>query len=244
MLRHLGAARREESGGVAVWRAELPRRHVVVVRTGIGLERAAAAARGLDAGERFDLFLSTGCAGGLDARLAPGDLVVADSIGLAGENPTPIGPAHRAHARAAAERAGLRHHAGHVLSSPVLLASAEEKREAAARGAMAVEMEGAALARIAAERGVPFGAVRSILDTVETRLKHSGVFVDPVTGTVRPLALARHLLRHPGNLATLLAMKKMMEAAEASLALFFAEYLRSTPHTPERTVLDSPGTLL
>jgi adenosylhomocysteine nucleosidase len=225
VLRQLGRPGCEDADGFRRWHADLPHGRVVLVRTGIGLERAEAAARALAAGGEFDLFLSTGCAGGLAPELRPGDLVVARSIGLAGEPAERVADAARARARAAAERASLRLLEGHVLSSPRILAGAEEKRAAAAAGAKAVEMEGAAVARVAGERGIPFASVRSILDGADTRLEHSGVFVDPATGALRPWAIARHLARRPGTLRTLLEMRRMMEAAEDSLTRFFAAFL-------------------
>lgn len=225
VLRQLRRPQQQQGNGFTAWRAEAGGARIVLVRTGIGLERAEAAARALAASGEFSLFLSTGCAGGLAADLRPGDLVVAESIGLAASPVSHADAATCARVLAAAERAALRHRQGHVLSSPRILAGAAEKRAAAAAGAVAVEMEGAALARVAAERGIPFASVRSILDGAETPLAHSGVFVDPTTGALRPLAVARHLLRYPREIRTLLAMKRMMEAAEGSLDRFFSSYL-------------------
>jgi hypothetical protein len=82
-------------------------------------------------------------------------------------------------------------------------------------------MEGVPLAACAAERGVPFVSVRAILDTADTELRHSGRFMDPQTGSVKPLALAGYLASHPGALADLLALQRMTSAAQHSLNKFF-----------------------
>lgn len=116
-----------------------------------------------------------------------------------------------------------------MLCSPQVLASADDKRAAAAQhGAVAVEMEGAAIATLGTARGVPFISVRAILDTAATELRHAGRFMDPHTGAVKPLVLAGYLATHPGMLAELLAMQRMMRAAQTSLERFFAVWL-STP---------------
>lgn len=225
ILRHLRGARRSRFAATTVWTADVGATRVTLVKTGIGLARAAEAARALGRSQPFDAFLSSGCAGALAAHLGPGDIVIADAVRYPEGEAQPVHPAQRQRAIQAAERAGLRPHAGSLLSSPTVLASPEEKRAAAASGAIAVEMESAAIAAAAAELGVPFGAVRSILDRAETQLENSGRFVDPASGSLRPAAVAGHLLRHPTSVLTLLETKKMMDAAEASLDRFFRHFL-------------------
>lgn len=225
ILRHLGKARRGKIDDSTVWRGRFGDVGITLIKTGMGLARAEAAARRLVSQGHFALFLSSGCAGALAPQLGPGDLVVAESIGLSGGAALPAHPEHRERAIAAARRAGLHPHLGHFLSSPTVLATRAEKHGAAQAGAIAVEMEGAAIARVAAESGVAFAAVRSILDTADIELEMSGHFVDPATGSVRPIALAGHLLRHPTALPHMLSVKRMMDAADTALARFFAAYL-------------------
>lgn len=227
ILRQLRQVRREKLGSLDVWRAETGAARFTVVKTGIGLERAEAAAHAAAESGRFDLFLSSGCAGALASHLVPGDLIIAESLRLAALEPVGVHPQHRDAALAAAERAGVRSFRGSVLSSARMLGGAEEKQAAAGDGSIAVEMEGAAIARIAAAAGIPFASVRSILDRADTTIEPGGTFVDPATGSVRPGALALHLLRNPPAISRLLAVKKMMDASEASLARFFREYLHS-----------------
>jgi adenosylhomocysteine nucleosidase len=227
ILRALPGIRRGELGGLHVWRTGAGATRVTVIKTGIGLARAEAAARSAGAAQKFDLFLSSGCAGALADHLEPGDLVVADSVHTPERPSLAVHVGTREDALAAAARAAVRLHRGPILSSATMLASAAQKREASRHGFIAVEMEGAAIGQVAAEGDIPFASVRSILDRSDTTLEHGGAFVDPATGSVRPGALAAHLIRHPTAIGGLLAVKKMMDASEASLALFFREFLRS-----------------
>ena len=110
---------------------------------------------------------------------------------------------------------------GPVLCSPHVLATVAEKRVAAARGSIAVEMEGAPIAASAAQAGIPFVSVRAILDTADTELPFVGKVIDPQNGAVKPLALATYLATYPGALPAWLAMQHMRRAAEASLDKFF-----------------------
>ncbi len=226
ILRHL---RRIERGGVAqctFWRGEASGREIWLVKTAVGEQRAAAAVRAV-CEDRFDLFLSTGCAGALSPELVPGDLAIATAvIGNASGTQYQTDPVHRERARVAAQRAALRTVVGPVLCSPRVLASVAAKQAAAiSTGSVAVEMEGAAIGALAQQAGVPFASVRAILDTATTELPAAGEFLDPQTGTVRPLDVVRYLARQPGALSQLLTLRRMMMAAQSSLEKFFQAWL-------------------
>lgn len=224
MLRQMRQVAREQVGGFTIWRGITPRYEVVLVKTGMGVMQAEAAARAIRDRGQFALFMSTGCAGALAAELVPGDIVVATAaMGNHSHGRFETDRDHRDSVRRTAERAGLRVTSGPMLCSPQALATAEHKRAAAAQhGAVAVEMEGASIAAEAAERGIPFVSVRAILDTADTELRHAGRFIEPQTGAVKPFALAGYLAAHPSAIADLLAMQRMMRAAQTSLERFFA----------------------
>lgn len=226
MLHQLRQVARERMGDVTVWRSDMPAREVWLVKTGIGVQRAeAAATRVTDVGG-FGLFVSTGCAGALAPELAPGHLTIATAIvdSSSGRRFEADANQHQ-RARRAAERAALRTTAAAVLCSAQMLATATAKRAAAAQsGAVAVEMEGAPIAACAARAGVPFVSVRAILDTAATELRHGGKFIDQENGTLKPLALAGYLATHPRVLPDLLALQRMRNAVQASLDKFFSAW--------------------
>jgi nucleoside phosphorylase len=225
VLRHLQRVRRVCCGTVTTWRGHAGGREVWLVKTGIGPQRAAAAAEAVGALGRFAVFVSTGCAGALAGGLQPGDLTLASAVvAVDADGGYASDPGHHAWACRAAGRATLRAVTGPVLCSPVVLASAAAKAAAAARGPIAVEMEGAPIAAAAAAAGIPFVSVRAILDTAETELAHAGRFIEPSTGAVKPVALATYLAAHPGAVHDLLAMRRMMRAADASLDRFFGAW--------------------
>jgi adenosylhomocysteine nucleosidase len=230
VLRQLRHVTRERAGDFTLWRGSTARGEVVLVKTGMGVAQAAAAARSLHDQGEFTLVMSTGCAGALAPGLVPGDVAVATAIVGLPHDRLDTHPEHRVHAQRTAERAALRVTSGIVLCSPQALMTAEHKRAAAVQyGAVAVEMEGSAIATAAAERGIPFVSVRTILDTAETELRHADGFIDAPTGAVRPLAIAGYLATHPAAAADLLSMRRMMRAAQASLERFFAAWLVGQP---------------
>ncbi|HVM95958.1 MAG TPA: hypothetical protein VMT89_06190 [Candidatus Acidoferrales bacterium] len=229
VVRSLRQVRRLRVGDFQVWLAPLPQGEVWVVKTGIGIDQAAAAAQALTQSGQFSLFLSTGCAGALAPDLQPGDLVIADAIvGEAPSGAVQTDAEHSRRLRGIAAAAALRSCAGSILCSRTMLATSSTKRAAATQhGSLAVEMEGGALASAAAASQIPFAAVRAVLDTAETELRHAGKFMNPQTGGVKPVALAAYLAKHPGAIGDLLELQKMMRAAQGSLQQFFTAWFSS-----------------
>ncbi|TCJ34237.1 4-hydroxy-3-methylbut-2-enyl diphosphate reductase [Parafrankia sp. BMG5.11] len=150
--------------GFAIGRADLPP-GTVIVRTGMGPDKAHRANRVVrDA--RPDAVAVVGLAGGLTVETKPGDVVVASEVRLADGTVTgtcPTAPLLAGELR----RAGLRVHVGPVVSvAQVAVGSA--RAELAATGAIAVDMESAALAPGAGTR--PFAVIRVIVDTPDQPL--------------------------------------------------------------------------
>jgi hypothetical protein len=76
--------------------------------------------------------------------------------------------------------------AGPIAASPGVMADAEAKAAVAnASGALVVDMESGAIAAVARDRGIPFHALRTVLDLADERLPFGPDIVDERTGTVR-----------------------------------------------------------
>ena len=234
VVRQLRQVERDRVGSFARWRGRAAGHEVWVVKTGVGIERAAAATSACGDLHGVALVVSTGCGGGIASELNPGDLVVA--TGVLAERGAPLLPtdAHRrAEAMRAAAAAGLRGLEGPILCSASALTNAPSKRAAAADGAVAVEMESVPIAARAAAAQVPFLSVRAILDGAEHDLLPDAV-MNPDSGGVRPLALARYVATHPSMLIELKGLQQMQRAASRSLERFFAAWfaaLDASPHT-------------
>jgi 4-hydroxy-3-methylbut-2-enyl diphosphate reductase len=134
-----------------------------VERTGIGPRRAGRAAR-RNAVPGAAPVLVAGVCGGLDERLAPGDIVLADAlVGASGRLPCPDPTVLAGVLR----RGGLRVHVGPIASSPKVV-TGSARRELAAAGALAVEMESLAIARALSGRAPH--VLRVVLDTPSAEL--------------------------------------------------------------------------
>jgi nucleoside phosphorylase len=155
--RALGAPARGE-----VVRGRISGSNVVAIATGI-----AGDARHAIAEQRPSVVVSCGFAGGLDAHLSAGDLVLATSV--RGQSGDCLVAPESLRKQAAAALNGLRLLEGELLTATSVL-TAENKRAFAASGAVAVDMETYALARAATEAGVPWLALRAIVDPAGSSL--------------------------------------------------------------------------
>jgi adenosylhomocysteine nucleosidase len=159
--------------GFPAWRGRTGARVVTVVQSGIGPTLAAAALTA--ATSAYDVVVSLGFAGALTDAVGPRDVVMPETV--VWEEPQGVRlhtihpPTWRATRACVAGDSDLRVHTGRLLSSPVIIGSPGSKRAAAARtGAIAVEMETAALVQVAAARDVPVLALRVVLDGADVSL--------------------------------------------------------------------------
>jgi adenosylhomocysteine nucleosidase len=178
---------RQRAAGRDFWVGHLHGREVVAVLSRIGKVAAATTAAALI--ERFavDSIVFTGVAGGLAPGVEVGHVVVADSFLQHDLDASPIFPRYEVPlygtARFAtdaplsarlAQAAGLALpdtvlHRGLVVSGDRFVATSAESRalQSALPEALAVEMEGAAIAQVCHDYGVPFAAVRTISDRAD-----------------------------------------------------------------------------
>jgi adenosylhomocysteine nucleosidase len=231
VVTNLRSTRRIRLGAFSGWHGRAPRHEVYVVKTGVGVQRATAAAAALAEPRDFALLVSTGCAGGLVPELRAGDLIIATAVTGGGDGVGLTDPAQRLRAFDCAAAAGLPCRQGLVACSPTALATAASKRAAASTGAIAVDMEGAPIAARAARAGVPFLSVRAVLDGADDDLTGPGTLVDPTTGAVRPLVLTAYVATHPGVVPQLIALRRMQDIARTRLERFFKCWL-AAPDAP------------
>jgi adenosylhomocysteine nucleosidase len=166
---------------------ELHGRPVVAVLSRIGKVAAATTAAVLVERFKVDRVVFTGVAGGLAPGVNRGDVVIAHAFLQHDMDASPIFPKYEvplygrarfatdaqltAELEAATRRAlpGTRVHRGLVASGDRFLSTTAESAalRSALPDALAVEMEGAAIAQVCHDCGVPFAAVRTISDRAD-----------------------------------------------------------------------------
>lgn len=184
--------------------------------SGAGPVNAAAAAEKLvERGARR--LVSWGCAGALAEHLAPGDVIIAQSIRSADGKIGNLAAAWR-------QRLLLRLNGqvpcdeGVLTESETVVASPDAKRNLReTSGAVAVDMESAAVLRIAERHQLPFLAVRAIADTAVMALPAIVLNALDEHGEVRLPTLLLELARRPSELRPLLHLNRCFRRAIQSL---------------------------
>lgn len=205
--------------GLHGFRAEMGSRTFAVVGHGIGHRRASdAARRAFDQIPGAELVIGTGVVGALSSGLKPGDLVLADRVMTldAGGKVTAMSHAHVGAIGRSLAMAGIAYSAGAILTSNRVLTAAEKRSAKGSTGAIAVDMETAAIAAEANLRGIPFVALRAVLDEVDDEVV-GGELADE-DGNVRPLAATSFLLRNPAAMLKLPRMLRNLSRATAAIA--------------------------
>jgi adenosylhomocysteine nucleosidase len=215
-----------------LWRGVLHRENVTFLRTGIGPKRSAERLEAALHLARPSHILVIGYAGALDPELKLGNLVEAGkAIALKLDDNLPgwehvrtdgefeLMPCESVVQVAAAE--GLRATKGDLLTSAHVLGNPLHKRLLHDRfHAAVVDMETAALARIAASERIPLCCIRVVSDEAEDAFLASFSY-DPSAGIP---ARAMQLM-HTGMAETYREWKMHSAVAKESLTRFLSRYL-------------------
>ena len=187
-----------------------------VRRSGVGPKRAATAAKSL-LDEGCTALISAGICGGLAPNLKAGTLVLATEVADPDGTVFPVDETWRS---AIEERIGatVPVASGCLTGSARVVRRPVQKRDlAATAGAVAVDMESHAVARVARDAGVPFLVLRAVSDAVDSELPKSALFGVSKNGMRTPLRVVGALLRRPGDLPGLLRLAKDTEKALGTL---------------------------
>lgn len=192
---------------------------VRLVKTGVGPQRAERAARQNLAGAK--LVLTAGCCGGLAPGANAGMMLVPDRLLLAVDGGEPLrcpdtDQQWAAHARKHAERMGLHCSGRPLITVARSLNSPESKRRCHEQtGAVGVDMETAAVARVAGELGVPHLAIRVVLDSADDQLPERPV--SDGQGRIKATRVVRAMLR-PRSFLSQAAMAVRLRSISETLA--------------------------
>jgi adenosylhomocysteine nucleosidase len=196
--------------------------------SGIGLPAAAAAADALvDAG--VSSLMTFGMAGGLDPRLATGTLLLPRAVLTADGERFATAEAWREQLCASLAAHG-RIEQGELLTSAFAIATVADKAAAQrSSGAVAVDMESVAVARVALRHELPFVCVRVVVDAAADALPRTVVAASRAGG-VRVARLLLGLVRAPGDIGGLLGLMGRYRVAMRVLKVI----ARSGPLAPSR----------
>ncbi len=172
----------ETISAVTFCRGRINGTDVVVAEAGVGKVNAALTAQTMILKYGTDVIINSGVAGGLDARLGIGDVVIADRVVEHDMDTTPLGdapgfitgigrvymdcdPKVVSLLRECSEKLGIHTITGTVASGDQFICGDKQRgRIKDVFGAAAAEMEGAAIGHVCVMNNVKFGVLRAISD--------------------------------------------------------------------------------
>lgn len=174
---------------------------ICVVHSGVGAKAARVRLESFLQGNTPRLLISSGFAGALVHDLTVGDLVATDDTRL---------------------RAALRDlpvHYGNQATCDRVLDSAEERAAVAAHtGAIAVDMEGEAIAAACTAHGVLMLSLRAVSDTSDASFPlPPAILFDVARQKTKYAQLLRHLVSHPRAIGQLARFARQIRQARDSL---------------------------
>lgn len=185
-------------------------------RAGIGAGRARIAAERLLA-TGVTALVSWGSAGALDPVCAAGDLLLPAHVSAPDQPPLAVDGDWQARLQQRIA-ASLVVHTGLLIQSPVVLTTPAAKQALRrASGAIAVDMESAAVAAVARRAGVPFIAVRAVADAAGATVPAAALVTLTPSGRLQPGLLLQALLTRPGDWPALIRLGRDFRAAQHTL---------------------------
>ena len=221
------------------WIARYRSLRLIVAQTGVGPVRATEAARRTLSSFSVKFFISVGFACSLKPQIGIGDVILGERFfyldidpqneyladqGLlhiaeqsCGQSFSPGGPAIPGE--------NTRVFKGSILTVHRMIDTAVEKREIAGRtDAIALDMESAAIAEVAANAKIPYLSVRVISDVLDENLQGAAKFIS-ASGDFQFLKGFWALLGHPARFAHLYRLRSDTRIAANQLTRFFQGFL-------------------
>jgi adenosylhomocysteine nucleosidase len=202
------------------------------VLTGIGSYAATAAAEAIFCAKP-DLCITSGLAGGLSETLRVADVVAAEHV----SGPTGVSIACDLPPLELALECGARRiHA--LYSAPVIVITAEEKRQLSAIGE-AVDMESRTILGESQQRNIPALALRAISDTATVDLPLDLNRALSPDGEIDRSRLIAEVVRRPKALPGLVRLAILSSRAATALAQCLDAYVVRAAANPRRTAARS-----
>jgi adenosylhomocysteine nucleosidase len=216
IVRRLAGAARSGSAALPVIAGTLAGREVVVVHTGMGMASATARLETFLDERAPSIWIASGFGGALAGNLRVGDIVASRNFSDASLLDS-IAP--------------LAAHTGILITTVKVVETSLEKEDLARHtGAIAVDMETAAIRRFCEARGIPLLAVRAISDTAGQNLPvPAAVWFDTARQRPRPVSLLLYLAIHPARIAPFIAFVRGIGRARTRLTDFLLAVLDLLP---------------
>lgn len=189
--------------------------NILVINAGAGSVNASSAAENL-LKQGATKLISWGCAAGLSQPLQPGTLILTDQCICADGTVIKSDQSWLQHVQALL--ADQRPVIGTIAEANEVVRTSEEKLKVGSTlNAQALDMESAAVARVAKVNNLLFLAIRAIADPQTMNLPHAVINAVDEQGQVAIGKLLSYLFAHPGELPALIQLGRHFNSAKKSL---------------------------
>jgi len=189
---------------------------IVLAYSGAGADNAQAASEQLLT-QGASRLVSWGCAAALSESLKPGDLILADTLIDAEGVEFSIHDEWLGFATSLISTQ-LKVHTGSLAESKTIVATAKDKRHLHAQtGAIALDMESAAVAAVTRQNNLPFLAIRTVADPVHMDLPKAINHSINDEGDIVLAKLLAFIALHPAELPGLIKLGLHFNAAKNTL---------------------------
>ena len=236
IMEHLHVSKKFNIEGVLFYQADLDGLFVTLVQCGIGRNNAIKATNYLLESLKINLLISSGIAGGMRQGISVGDLIMAENVSYSKQSDFENGelqlesdfPCKKEVVQLAKQLSSdleLKSHCGNILTVDKVISQAKTKRKIGEQNSfLAVDMESAAIAEVACEKGVEFAAIRSISDDIEDDLEIADGIMSSA-GKIRVSNLALKVMKDPRQLATLRRLNRQTKTAAKRLSSFMLQFI-------------------
>lgn len=190
---------------------------LIVKLSGLGPGQAHMAAEEL-LSRGASALLSWGCSGGLSPSVLPGDLILPKTVISSEQAPF---HSHTPWHQALYDllKGSTHPHPGPIIQSLHVIRNKEEKSVLFENsGAIAVDMESVPVAQVAARAGIPFMAIRVVLDPWNMGLPDPALSGTDEYGRLLPLRFMKTLIRRPQDLVELVRLARYHHMALKTLS--------------------------
>ncbi len=212
--------RRDTWAGHEVTTGTLGGRRVVLMHTGTGQERAQSGVATLLDRRSVSALCYVGVAGALDPSLSVESILLPTSVQTEDGQPAPSPDRQWAEQVATIGDGGVRR--GSLVTVGRVITQSEEKaalRNALAlNGPAAIDMETAAVARVAAEQEVPYLSLRIISDTADESLPDLLKDAQREDGSIDRTRVMQSAVWSPSAVPALMRMRRRVQSAAEILA--------------------------
>jgi adenosylhomocysteine nucleosidase len=209
----------ERRGNVELWRWRFDEGEWVAACGGAGVDAATRAFAEVERDGRADLVISVGWAGALTPDLETGRAYAASGVidARTGER----------------FRVAIWSGERWLVTSPIVADGAEKRRLAAVYGAELVDMEAAAVARLAQMRGIPFYCIKGVSDGINDKLPDFNRFIRP-NGQFNLTGMVLFSILRPWHWPSLMRMGENSRKASQSMREAVLDFLDERAYIRER----------